>query len=189
MSVVAAPSFVPLIPGSSKHYESPPRRAGSWGADRPGDLAHLPSTGYGLGQPGPGQGYALKLVKAYQEEVRLTSGERWEDAAAGAVVVALKRASLFGRAPVKADLEIAFRIWGFLDDAPADLLKVRQDAFSHIDNSHNYTEARRLADSVYANALCQSAEEVAAAHTSDWRSLIDVERLSSSVASDGLFDD
>ena len=55
--------------------------------------------------------------------MHLEPGRDWKDVAAGAASVALKRASLFGRAPVVHDLTVAFGVWGFLDDDPdGDLL-------------------------------------------------------------------
>ena len=45
-------------------------------------------------------------------------GESVDDAVSGCTAVALRRASLYGRAPVIHDLRIAFTIWGFLDAAP-----------------------------------------------------------------------
>ena len=43
--------------------------------------------------------------------------------------LALKRASLFGRAPVVHDLEVAFTIWGFLGAAPPELVALRRPLF------------------------------------------------------------
>ena len=48
--------------------------------------------------------------------------EHESDAIAGCIGVALKRASLFGRAPVLHDLTAALTVWGFLGDAAPDLI-------------------------------------------------------------------
>ncbi len=177
MSSVSAPNHVPSKPGRAKYYESPPRRADSWRAERPGDLADGHPDGAGLGNQGPDQGYALKLVGQFQDRVHLADGERWEDAAAGSVLVALKRASLFGRAPVIHDLEIAFRVWGFLDEEAApELVELRRDAFERVDNhAHHYLEGRRIVDAVYDGVLRQSPAQVGRAHANDWSSLIDTD--------------
>jgi pimeloyl-ACP methyl ester carboxylesterase len=49
-------------------------------------------------------------------------GRNHTDAIVGCIGVALKRASLFGRAPVLHDLTVALTIWGYLGDAPPDLV-------------------------------------------------------------------
>jgi hypothetical protein len=177
MAAVSAPNHVPRSPGRPKYYESPPRRDGSWRAERPGDLTGRQPNGEGLGSQGPDQGYALKLVKQFRDDITLAEGERWEDAAAGAVLIGLKRASLFGRAPVKPDLAIAFRVWGFLDEEPdPDLVSLRRRAFERIDNAaHHYLECRRVTDSVSADVLRQTPGAIETAHAADWSSLIDTE--------------
>jgi len=170
---VAAPNYVPISSTKAKYYESPPRRGESWLAQRPGDIPGGLPGGEGLGNQGPDQGYALKLVKHFKDEVHLRSGERWEDAAAGAVVVALKRASLFGRAPVRHDLDIAFRVWGFLDETvPTELVEQRRDMFDRVDNPHHYLEARRIAEAVPESTLRQTPAAIAAAYAKDWTSLL-----------------
>ncbi len=75
----------------------------------------LPSGG-GYGHQGPDQGYALNLAKRFIPILKLQPGESVNDVVAGCVTVALKRASLFGRAPLAEDLRVAFAHWGFLDD-------------------------------------------------------------------------
>ncbi len=181
MSPVAAPNYIPIPDAGPKYYESPPRRGESWRAERPGDIPDGLPSGNGLGNQGPDQGYALKLVKSFEDKVTLRAGERWEDAAAGCVLVALKRASLFGRAPVVHDLDIAFRIFGYLDDpAPDQLVELRAEAFDRVDNPHHYLEARRITDSVADDVLRKTPAQVEAAYERDWESLIDVVSLSPS---------
>ena len=41
----------------------------------------------------------------------------------GCLNIALKRASMFGRAPVIYDLEFAYSLFGFLGGAPAELCR------------------------------------------------------------------
>lgn len=180
---VAAPDYVPLPPNRPRVYESPPRREDSWRAQRPGDIPTGQPEGDGFGRQGPDQGYALKLVKQFADLVHLHDGERWEDAAAGCVLVGLKRASLFGRAPVRHDLEIAFRLWGYLDaDAPAELVAVRRSAFDRVDNPHHYLEARRLIDAVPDDVLRQLPTRVADRYGRDWRDQLDLDALTGSAA-------
>ena len=62
---------------------------------------------------------------------------------------ALKRAALFGRAPVADDLEMAFGLFGFLDEplvGPA--LEERRRLFAEASHHHHYTEVRRIVDLV-----------------------------------------
>ena len=180
---VAAPDYVPLPPKRTRVYTSPPRREDSWRAQRPGDIPTGLPEGDGFGRQGPDQGYALKLVKQFADQVHLHDGERWEDAAAGCVLVGLKRASLFGRAPVRHDLEIAFRLWGYLDaDAPAELITIRRHAFDRVDNPHHYLEGRRIIEAVPDDVLRQTPAQVADRHARDWREQLELDELAGSAA-------
>jgi hypothetical protein len=170
---VAAPEYVPQP--AIKHvrsYESPPRRPESWRPDRPGDS----DTGFALGDrfgaPGPDQGYIYVLARRFHGQLQLASDESEQDALAGAVAVALKRASLLGRAPVIHDLTVALTVWGFLGDAPPDLIAYRQPLFAEVANPHHYPEQRRLVDLVPDDVLRRTPEQVADAHRADWRSVL-----------------
>jgi hypothetical protein len=170
---VAAPEYVPQP--AIKHvrsYESPPRRPESWRQHRPGDSLTGFARSDGLGSPGPDQGYILVLARRFQGQLQLASDETEEDALAGAVAVALKRASLFGRAPVLHDLSVALTIWGFLGDAAPDLIAYRQPLFAEVANPHHYPEQRRIVDLVPVESLRLTPEQVADRHRSDWRSLL-----------------
>jgi hypothetical protein len=170
---VAAPEYVPVDRTRPiRAYESPPRRDGSWLADRPGELTNGQPHGDRLGNQGPDQGYVLTLARRFEGKLTLTSGEHERDALAGAVTVALKRASLFGRAPVVHDLTVGLTIWGFLGDAPADLVAMRKPLFEEVAHPHHYAEQRRIADLVPDDVLRQTPAQVAEAHRRDWRSLI-----------------
>ena len=98
---MAQPPYVPHAPGRTvRHYTSPPQRGG-WRAERPGELPEGPlPAGEGFGHQGPDQGYALRLARRFAPRLALQAGEKAGDVVAGCVAVALKRASLFGRAPV-----------------------------------------------------------------------------------------
>ena len=56
----------------------------------------------------------LKLAKRFVNRLILTPGEDVHDVLAGCSAVALKRASLFGRAPVVHDLILVLQLFGFL---------------------------------------------------------------------------
>lgn len=170
---MAAPEFVPVDKSRPiRSYESPPRRPDSWLADRPGELRGGQPRGDRLGNQGPDQGYVLHLVRRFAGKLNLTSGEHERDALAGAAAIALKRASLFGRAPVVHDLTVALTIWGFLGDAPADLVALRKSLFEEVWHSHHYAEQRRIADLVPGHVLRMSPQQVTEAHRADWRSLL-----------------
>lgn len=170
---MAAPEFVPVDRTRLlRTYESPPRRPESWRADRPAELTDGQPLGPQLGYPGPDQGFVLKLAKQFAGKLSLTEGEHERDALAGACAVALRRASLFGRAPVVHDLTIALTIWGFLGDAPAELVALRSHLFEEVSNAHHYPALRRLVDLVSDEALRMSPQQVGQAHRADWRSLL-----------------
>ncbi len=170
---MAAPEHVPVdVNVPVRGYESPPRRWGSWRADRPGDLPEGQPRGDRFGHPGPDQGYALVLARRFEGRLTLTPGEHEKDALAGAVGVALKRASLFGRAPVVHDLTVALTIWGFLGVAPSDLVELRRPMFEEVAHPHHYTEQRRLADLVPEAVLRCSPAQITEAHAARWQDLL-----------------
>jgi len=166
---MAAPDYVPnQTPPADRHYVSPPRRPQPWMADRPAGLSHGQPVGSGLGVPGPDQGYALRLARRFEDELLLSAGEQAADAVAGCVGVALRRAALFGRAPVAADLEIAFRLFGFLPPAPDESVAAwRKELFRGISHPHHYAEVRHLVDSVPEQVLRMPPGEVEAACAAD----------------------
>lgn len=170
---MAAPEFVPVDRTRLlRSYESPPRRPDPWLAERPGELPDGQPSGPLLGYQGPDQGFVLKLARQFAGKLSLTSGEHERDALAGACAVALRRASVFGRAPVVHDLTIALTVWGFLGDAPPDLVAFRKPLFEEVAHPHHYTEQRRLVDLVAEDTLRMSPQQVAQAHRADWRSLL-----------------
>ena len=102
--------------------------------------------------------------------MQLQPGERPDDAVRGCLGIALRRASLFGRAPVIHDLRLAFTIWGFLDDdPPPDLVECRRQMFAGVGNvMHHYTQGRRIADIVPESTLRLTVEEAAAVWRDQW---------------------
>ena len=176
---MAAPEFVPLKPNDRpRGYSSPPRRDDTWFPDRPGELVTSggqPDVDAGrMGAPGPDQGYLLSLVPLLRDELHLADGEHRSDVEVGGVAIALKRASLFGRAPVVHDLRVAYAVWGFLDpNAPADLVAERRRRFEGVHHTaHHYPELRAVADAVPEATLRRPPAEVTAAHAADWRALL-----------------
>jgi hypothetical protein len=142
----------------------------SWRQDRPAEiLGNEVPRGKRFGSPGPDQGYALKLAHLFDGKVRCTSLEHHKDVEAGCLGVALKRASIFGRAPVIYDLELAFGLWGYLDDAPEDLVAFRKPLF--IGAAHDYWDQRVIVDRVPESTLRLAPGDVRS-RVSEWRSLL-----------------
>jgi hypothetical protein len=155
-----------------RDYESPPRRPESWTPSRPGDIPTGQPRGDLLGSQGPDQGYIYVLARRFEGSLQLASDEHEGDAIAGCIGVALKRASLFGRAPVLHDLTAAFTVWGYLGDSPPDLIAFRQPLFEDIANPHHYADQRRVVDLVPEDVLRRTPDDLAEAHRRDWRSLL-----------------
>lgn len=158
---MAAPDYVPVTAADRVRpvEQLPPARR--WAPVRPGEIDGLrPPTGDGFGSPGPDQGYALTLARRYDDRLRLAPGEHAEDAVAGCVAVALKRAALLGRAPVVFDLELAFTLFGFLGGAPTELIAFRRPRFAGA--AHHYADQRHIADLVPEETLRLAPADVAA---------------------------
>lgn len=156
---MAAPDYVPVLPQDRPRRPEqlpPPRR---WRANRPGDFVHSRAAqprGPRLGTPGPDLGYAVRLARLFTDRLHLQPGEDPADVEAGCVAVAMKRAALFGRAPVVHDVRRAFEIWGFLDPAPpADLVRRRRELFRGA--AHDYWVQRAIADAVPDDELRRAA--------------------------------
>lgn len=171
---MAAPNFSPTpVLETSRRYESPPFVPDPWVPDRPGDIVGFQPSGDHLGYQGPDQGFAFKLAKGFTERLQLEPGEKAHDAIVGCLGVALRRASIFGRAPVIHDLTIAFTIWGFLGRRhAAELIEMRRPLFTGLGHGDHYSEIRAIADRVPESTLRMSPQEVGAAYPALWRELI-----------------
>jgi len=173
---MAAPEYVPVKPMDDvRTYESPPRRPDPWLAKRPGDLKTGQPRGVHFGNPGPDQGYALVLARRLKHRVVLQEDESLDDAIHGCVPIALKRASVMGRAPVIHDLVVAFTVWGFLDDTPpTELVETRRPLFSGVAHPGHHVERERLLAMVPTTTLRLSPEQIKTPYRVDWRSLLDL---------------
>ncbi|MCY4424195.1 MAG: hypothetical protein OXC06_14135 [Acidimicrobiaceae bacterium] len=167
---MAAPSYVPASAKAPSIYRSPPRRDDPWTADRPGEVVggEHPA-GPGLGCQGPDQGYALKLAQRFAGKLVLAAGEREDDALAGCGAVALRRASLFGRAPVVHDLRLSLELFGYLIDADAALVTWRRAHFAGAAGHHGYHVKLRLAGLVPEETLRLTPTAAAEASARNWR--------------------
>ncbi len=165
---MAAPDYVPPTQADAPRQplSIPPGRR--WTATRPADLQHGQPIGPRLGRPGPDQGYAFKLAERFHGRLRLAEGEHEEDVVAGTVAVALRRASMFGRAPVIHDLELAFGLFGYLDDAPHDLVTWRRALLAGA--AHQYWEQREVVDTVPSETLRLTPAQVRS-RLHEWKTL------------------
>ncbi|MBM45640.1 MAG: hypothetical protein CL458_05205 [Acidimicrobiaceae bacterium] len=173
---MAAPRHVPLSPTEdSNTYRSPDVVPSSWVNRRPGDLESFQPSGGSMGHQGPDQGYALRLCRGFREQLHIGEHEHLSDVERGCVQIALKRASIFGRAPVVHDLEMAYRVWGFLDPA-ADgaLVAERARLFEGLAESHHYADLRRLVAIVPESTLEMSPSDLEEKYLADWSSLLEL---------------
>ena len=145
----------------------------AWWPDQPGVIDGPQPTGPRLGSQGPDQGYALKLANRLVPQLHLQPGERADDAVRGCLGIALRRASIYSRAPMIHDLRLAFTIWGyFLPDPPADLAQRRAALFEGVGKvAHHYAEGRLIADLVPESTLRLTPEQAEAQMPAAWRDL------------------
>jgi hypothetical protein len=170
---MAAPEYVP-VPVTEKArlpWASPDHVPAAWKLDRPAEVAQgRQPMGPRLGCPGPDIGYALTLAALIRGEVVAARGEHVDDAVAGCTAIAMRRAALFGRAPVMHDLRLAFTIWGWFDANPTeDLRRTRRSAFEAA--SHDYEIGRAVVDQVPEETLRMNVAQVTEAYPARWREL------------------
>lgn len=160
---MAAPEYVPApVAAEPRVYQSPPWRGDAWTPDRPAEISGGQPSGLRLGDVGPDQGYALKLARSLHGRLLLTSSENEEDAIAGCTAIAMRRSASFGRGPTMHDLTVAFTLWGFLSEAPSDLVALRTKVFASVAMVHHYMERRAIVDAVPEEVLRLSPADVAA---------------------------
>src|SRR5262245_23289552 len=171
---MAAPEYVPVPPTEKVRlpWVSPEHVPGGWTLERPAEVASgRQPVGPRLGYPGPDIGYALTLLPVIRPDVHLAHGEHLDDAEAGCVGIAMRRAAVFGRAPVIHDLRIAFMIWGFLDERPpVELVAHRRPLF--LGAAHDYDTQRAIVDQVPDATLRVPPTAVAERYPEHWRELI-----------------
>lgn len=165
------PSFVPIPDADQVRPARRLQAATSWTPQRPGDFRRpaMP-TGRGFGRPGPDQGFALRVARAFADRVQLREGEDLEDVLFGCALLASMRAGAFGRAPSAPDIKWAMNLFGFLEaDPPDDLVKARSEGFKSL--GHDYALQRALVDRIPPETLRLSPDQVVARRT-EWKALI-----------------
>jgi hypothetical protein len=162
---MAQPEFVPISEIDAVRPSEVVPPAKSWLATRPGEvIGQAQPDGDGFGNQGPDQGYALFLAKRFTDKLELVEGEHKADVVAGCLGVATKRASIFGRAPVIYDWEIAFTVWGYLGGASTSVVQKRVGLFAEA--AHHYWKRRAIADAVPESTLRMTPQMVRAAMSS-----------------------
>jgi len=163
---VTQPTFVPIGQADTVR-PAMAQPVASHVVGRPSEV-HSPrgQSGDGFGSPGPDQGYALTLAARMHDRLSLAEGEHVHDIEVGLALLASRRAGMYGRAPSIYDLEVAAGIFGFLGDAPQDLVEFRTELFKSL--GHSYTSQRALCDRVPDESLAMTPEQ-AANQRSDWK--------------------
>ena len=166
---MAQPEYVPLNAADRVRAAERLPAHGGWRQDRAAEIVRpgVP-TGRSFGSPGPDQGFGLSLAERFADKITLTDHEHLEDVVAGCLGVGLKRASMYGRAPVIYDLELAFTLYGYLGDAPRDLIDFRVPVIQGA--SHNYWSRRGAVDRVAESTLRMTPAQVRA-KLPEWRDL------------------
>ncbi|HWW52206.1 MAG TPA: hypothetical protein VNY84_00445 [Acidimicrobiales bacterium] len=170
---MAQPEYVPTLPADQTRVSERLPVPASWRADRPAEVVQRGGQPLGkrFGVIGPDQGYAIKLAHLFEDKLVLTTGEHRADVVAGGVCVATKRAAILGRAPVIYDLEVGFAAWGYLTQAPADLLAYRKPLFAEC--AHHYEQQRAIADQVPESTLRLAPADVRArVGAGGWKALL-----------------
>jgi hypothetical protein len=118
-----------------------------------------------LGSPGPNVGYALTLAARLRDRLALAPHESADDAVSVIAEVAMRRAAMFGRAPVKPDVDLAVALLGYDGSASPEVAAARSHAVHHAE--HDYVTRRGVVDLVPGDLLLAPVAEAQAA--ADWR--------------------
>ena len=169
---MAVDPYVPTRPEDApRRWVAGPPAAG-WLADRPGDID--PDLGSGrkgvlFGSPGPDSGYALTLAKHFHDQITAVFPETVHDAESLAAHVAMRRGGVFGRAPVRADVELGLTLFGWLGDPPAELVEWRRKAVANV--GHDYPRRVSLVEAIPEWVIRQRPDQIRD-RLSDWKHLL-----------------
>lgn len=166
---MAQPEYVPLQAGDRVRAAERLPAHGGWRQSRPAELLSpdLPK-GDGFGFPGPDQGYGLALAERFRDQLKLAPAEHDDDVVKACLGVGLRRASIFGRAPVIFDMELAYTLFGYLGEAPPGLVEFRVPVIQGA--AHDYWVQRDVVDRVAEATLRMTPAQVRE-RWSDWRTL------------------
>ncbi len=145
---MAQPNFAPIKSDNKVSEIQKLNSPNEWKSVRPGELKNKVNLEKKsrFGNPGPDQGYAMVLFKRFTDDIRLSKEEDIHDVQAGVVAIAMKRAAIFGRAPVNKDIEFALNKFDFLKDIKSDAVKKRRETFKSA--GHEYSKRQDIADMI-----------------------------------------
>jgi len=166
---MAQPDYVPISADQRVREVERLPVALPWYAQRPAEVTGRPPRDGMFGRPGPDAGYGIKLARQFADRLQLEAGESAADAIAGGFAVGSARAGLFGRAPVKPDLELAFALFGFLGGRPITQNTNRVPLFRGA--AHHYEHQREIVARVPESTLSLSLADVRA-RLGEWRTLL-----------------
>lgn len=169
---MAVDPYVPTRPEDAPRRSVAVPPAAGWRAVRPGDIDPVVGPGAKgvlFGTPGPDSGYALTLAERFHDEISVKAPETIHDAEVLAAQVAMRRGGIFGRAPVRSDVELGFTLFGWLGDAPADLVEWRRLAVTGI--GHDYARRVGLVEAIPEWVLRQQRDQIRD-RISEWRHLL-----------------
>jgi hypothetical protein len=166
---MAVDPYVPAATADAPRSKEKVPPARGWKAVRPGDLPTQRPRGHLFGTPGPDAGYALALGERFRSALDLAWQEHPDDGLAVGTAIGMKRAALFGRAPILADIEVGLSVLGYLGGAPEDLVDWRRERVR--DARHSYPVQRDIADAIAEATLRLKPAEVRA-QLANWRTLI-----------------
>lgn len=133
--------------------------SGKWSSPRSGKISHSGVAVKRLaGSPGPGGGFSLRIISEQLSKLVISDTEELEDVEAGLCVLMGKRASLFGRSPMRNDFDFFSKLFGFDGSAVQDLVRFRKAFFKGA--SHSYLIQRQLADAVPESTLKMILEKI-----------------------------
>jgi hypothetical protein len=122
-----------------------------------------------FGTPGPDSGYALTLAERFGDRIAAVAPETVHDAEMIGAQVAMRRGGLFGRAPIALDVELGLTLFGWLGDAPADLVEWRRLAVVGV--AHDYPRRIGLVEAIPDAVIRQKPEEIRG-RVAEWRQLL-----------------
>lgn len=107
----------------------PPARP--WYPHRPAETSADPDAAT-FGAVGPDMGYARALLGRFRGRL-VPGGCNRDDLLEAGAAVAMRRATISGRAPVPEDLEVAFLLLGALDGVPGDWSRAGAKVAEHVE--------------------------------------------------------
>jgi hypothetical protein len=162
------PDFVPISISVAKFYrEAVPLPEIARPAEPKGRRR---AVGRLKGSPGPDQGYVLRLIEDVIDKVVIGQRESLSNVKTALQLVASKRASLFGRAPMKSDVDFSVELLRLSEVADDTFVEVRRVLLSGV--AHDYIAQRTLSD-LFPDELLKLSLAELKEHAEIWDEWID----------------